>query len=321
MSMRNNMFSWCLIFTSVLVCATAPNLFGIWVGMEVNLFGALWFLVNNKKSTVTAGFKYYFSQCFGSSLIIMGIVVAHWTANISVITLVMCGLGMKMGAAPFHFWVVEVLDSARPSCMWVILTINKFIPLYTMCNSGYTGGYLVGMSAMSALVGSICGMGAVRLSRFIGYSSISNTGWSLAACMLGPEVFLWFILAYWVSLGGFLSLMGGDGFLYCVSGGSVRRPPFSVGVCVWLLALGGFPPFAGFFAKAVVFIVIFEFIPWLGLFLAVSTTISWGYYLFVFSFSIICGSKSVYSKWSDRSMVVAPLMGVIYCKNALTFFM
>lgn len=75
--MRNNMFSWCLIFTRVLVCATAPNLFGIWVGIEVNLFGALLFLVNNKKRTVTAGFKYYFSQCFGSSLIIMGIVVAH----------------------------------------------------------------------------------------------------------------------------------------------------------------------------------------------------------------------------------------------------
>lgn len=68
--------------------------------------------------------------------------------------------------------------------------------------------------------------------------------------------------------------MGGDGFLYCVRGGRVRRPPFRVGVCVWLLALGGFPPFAGFFAKAVVFIVIFEFIPWLGLFLAVRTTIS-----------------------------------------------
>lgn len=101
-----------------------------------------------------------------------------------------------MGAAPFHFWVVEVLDSARPRCMWVILTINKFIPLYTMCNSGYTGGYLVGMRAIRALVGSICGMGAVRLSRFIGYSSISNTGWRLAACILGPEVFLWFILAY-----------------------------------------------------------------------------------------------------------------------------
>ncbi|YP_001083068.1 NADH dehydrogenase subunit 2 (mitochondrion) [Mizuhopecten yessoensis] len=310
MSIRNLVYALCLTLSSVVFSMVSPSWFGVWVGLEMNLFGALLFLVNNKKKTVTSAFKYYFVQSFGSSVMVMSIVLGGWMGEDAVLSGLICGLGVKLGAVPFHFWVVEVLDGIRPSCMWFVLAIQKVVPFCSVCQ-GFQGGWvLVALSGASAVVGSISGVGSTRLSRFAGYSSVAHTGWSLAACFGGQVVLLYYLLAYWVSLGGFLSLMGGDGYLSSVSGGSVRQSPFSLGISVWLLSLGGFPPFAGFCGKVVVLMHVMKWSPVLAFFLLGSSVTSWTYYLFVMSMSIIGGSKSVYPEWSDRSVVFVFLLAI-----------
>lgn len=119
------------------------------------------------------------------------------------------------------------------------------------------------------------------MSRFLAYSSIAHTGWSLAARVVGPNALLLFVGAYWISLAAFLGYIGGDGPLYCLTGKNVRRPPFRVGIVVWLFSMGGIPPLAGFFAKMIILRTLFVDFPVLRIALIISATIAVGYYLHV----------------------------------------
>nr|YP_010133205.1 NADH dehydrogenase subunit 2 [Azumapecten farreri]ABQ96660.1 NADH dehydrogenase subunit 2 [Azumapecten farreri]ACL36022.1 NADH dehydrogenase subunit 2 [Azumapecten farreri] len=310
--MRNFSYAWCLILTSMLFSMVSPGWLGVWVGLEMNLFGALLFLVNNKKQTVTSGYKYFYIQSLGSSVMVMSIVAGGWTGDEVSASGLLCGMGVKLGAVPFHFWVVEVLDGMRPGCMWFVLTVQKLVPLCCVCQGFCSSLLLAVLSGSSAVVGSISGAGSTRVSRFVGYSSVAHTGWSLASCYGGLWVLAYYLLAYWTSLGGFLWLMGGDGYLYSMSGGAVRRHPFSWGICIWLLSLGGFPPFPGFCGKFVVLVHVIKWMPALAVFLVASSVTSWSYYIFVMSLSVIRGSKCTKSNWSGRSMVFPILLSVPY---------
>lgn len=74
MRIRNFSYAWCLILTRILFSMVSPGWLGVWVGLEINLFGALLFLVNNKKQTVTRGYKYFYIQSLGSRVIVIRIV-------------------------------------------------------------------------------------------------------------------------------------------------------------------------------------------------------------------------------------------------------
>lgn len=50
----------------------------------------------------------------------------------------------------------EVLTSARPSCIWVILTVNKFIPLLTLARCGYWRSGVLLISGFRGLIGALC---------------------------------------------------------------------------------------------------------------------------------------------------------------------
>nr|QCD14060.1 NADH dehydrogenase subunit 2 [Crassadoma gigantea] len=306
--MRNLSYSLCLILSSILFSLVSPGWLGVWVGLEMNMFGALVFMVNNKKKTATSGFKYFFIQAFGSSVVMMSIVSGSWVANDAIVSGLICGMSIKVGAVPFHFWVVEVLDGMRPGCMWFVLTVQKLVPFCCICQSFHAGWLLFFLSGGSALVGSICGVGSTRVSRFVGYSSVAHTGWTLASCCGGLLVLAYYLLAYWISLGGFLWLMGGDGYLYSAGGGKARRAPCSMGVTTWLLSLGGFPPFPGFCTKFVVFMHVLDWSLTLAFVLVISSVISWAYYLFVSSISIVRGGQSAKPDGSDNSMFIPLLL-------------
>lgn len=78
MRFRNLSFSCGLVVASIVFSLVRPRWVGIWVGIEINLFGAITLLVNNKKRTVDSGFKYFFAQSFGSRVIIMRLVIGRW---------------------------------------------------------------------------------------------------------------------------------------------------------------------------------------------------------------------------------------------------
>ena len=60
-------------------------------------------MVGKRKKDIAACFKYYFAQCFGSTVIIVSVLVGRWWRNEPVFWGLICGLIIKLGVPPFHF--------------------------------------------------------------------------------------------------------------------------------------------------------------------------------------------------------------------------
>merc|ERR1712150_116652 len=90
----------------------------------------------------------------------------------------------------------------------------------------------------------------------MGWSSIRQRGWLVAACAGNVWVAVIFFLVYLYQV-VFLIVLLGRGRNRRLKVGDLRRNGFSVVkrccVCVFLLSMGGIPPTLGFFRKVIVF--------------------------------------------------------------------
>lgn len=93
---------------------------GVWVGLEVNLFGVVpFFFGAGSVKEVEAVVKYYVVQSVGSMVMLFGVVVSYMGLGFFFLENVIVGgvgcvglvggLVMKMGLVPFHFWVPRVI--------------------------------------------------------------------------------------------------------------------------------------------------------------------------------------------------------------------
>lgn len=77
--------------------------------MELNLFGAIPFLLGDRKGEIESAFKYFLIQVFGSIVFLFSIICGTWVDSLPLRFFILTGLFIKLGVAPFHFWVPSVL--------------------------------------------------------------------------------------------------------------------------------------------------------------------------------------------------------------------
>jgi NADH-quinone oxidoreductase subunit N len=120
------------------------------------------------------------------------------------------------------------------------------------------------VAAATMIVGTVVGVAQSSIKRMLAYSSIAHGGYLLLALVSandeGKGAILFYLLAYAVTnLGAFgvvgLLETGGSASdrLRDYAGLGATRPVLAALLTVFLLSLGGFPPFGGFIAKWYVF--------------------------------------------------------------------
>ncbi len=144
----------------------------------------------------------------------------------------------------------------------VILTLQKLAPAALMISFVGEGDLVVLIVAcFSALIGSFGGLKEGNVMGVMGWSSIRQRGWLVAACAGNVWVAVIFFLVYVYQV-GFLIVLLGRGRSRSLKVGDLRRNGFSAVkrccVCVFLLSIGGIPPTLGFFRKVIVFSEVVE---------------------------------------------------------------
>src|SRR5690606_2857210 len=107
------------------------------------------------------------------------------------------GLGFKVGAAPFHFWVRDVYDGSPilittfMSTAVKIAAIAAFLRWFWFCFEPLSAFWATVLSVMSILtlfIGAITALMQQSFKRMLTYSSISHVGYMLFAILsLGGE--------------------------------------------------------------------------------------------------------------------------------------
>ena len=191
-------------------------------------------------------------------------------------TLMMVTIMFKIGAVPFHSWIVDVYQGAPfPITMFMastfkiaIFAIALRLYLSNIADVNFIWSELLQIITVLTLIGgSFLAISQNSIKRMMAGSSIVHSGYMLIALSsvgLGSEMAAPAIMFYLISY--FLSAVGTFGILSFIASGSKtvmtyedfkgfseRRPYLSVMMAIFMLSLSGFPSTIGFLGKFYIF--------------------------------------------------------------------
>jgi NADH-quinone oxidoreductase subunit N len=276
------------------IMVSAGDLISLYVGIELQSL-ALYILAafqrDDAKSS-EAGLKYFVLGALSSGLLLYGaslvygfagstkfVDIAHAThggAAVGVVfglVFLICGIGFKVSAAPFHMWTPDVYEGAPTPIVGFFAGAPKlaamalFARLLTVAFGGATDQWrqvVVIVALLSVLVGAFAGLAQSNLKRLWAYSSIANIGYALiglaAGGQLGVQSMLVFMALYTIDVTGFFACLAAlkrdgramesfDDF----AGLMKERPGLALALTAFSLSALGLPPFSGFWGKFYVF--------------------------------------------------------------------
>ncbi len=317
---------YALLFTSLLgalILSSVNDLILLFLGLELltfSLYIMAAYLKTDKRS-VEAGMKYLIMGSLSSGFLVYGIALLYgavgstqlpaihaFLAQGSVpltaqagILLVLSGLGFKLAAFPFQFWLADVYEGA-PTPVVAFLSVGSkmagAVALLRVFQFGFLplqewwAPILAGLSALTLIYGNLGAIPQTNIKRLLGYSSIGHAGYILMGLSIptidGVRAVAFYLFAYlFGTLAVFLVVcaattpLGGEN-LDDYRGLSKRSPLLAAGMFIGLLSLAGVPPLAGFVGKLLVLLTAVENNRlWLAVLGAVNVAVSLYYYLMI----------------------------------------
>jgi len=221
------------------------------------------------------------------------------------LVLLIIGFGFKVASVPFHMWAPDVYQGA-PTPITAFMAVGPkaaafaaFFRVFAETFPEMAPSWEIILSTIAVLSMFFGNLGAImqtNIKRMLAFSSISHAGYILMAVIaknsLGASSLLFYMLAYaFTTFGifGIIILLGQKGEenleIENYSGLAYRHPILALSMTVFLLSLGGLPPFAGFIAKFYIFsAAIQEGLVTLVIIAVLNSAISFYYYLKVVVF-------------------------------------
>ncbi len=213
--------------------------------------------------------------------------------------LLLVGYGFKLALVPFHMWTPDVYQGAPTSVtafMSVATKTAAFVSLIRVLAAVSSAERpwllaLAGLAVVTMTLGNLAALRQTSLKRMLAYSSIAHAGYVLTGLAAGNERgfegALYYLIAYtFMNLGAFAVIQAvqrrdrNDVTTEDVTGLSARRPALALLMAVFMFALTGMPPLAGFFGKLYVFSGAVEGgLAWLAVVGVLNSAIAAYYYL------------------------------------------
>jgi NADH-quinone oxidoreductase subunit N len=187
---------------------------------------------------------------------------------------VVVGLAFKVSAVPFHMWVPDVYEGAptpvtaffsvAPKMAAVALFVRFLIePFGPML--GEWRQIIVFLSIASMVLGAVAAIAQTNIKRLMAYSSIGHVGYALIGLAAGTQngirgVLVYMAIYLFMNAGTFAvilcmkqqgKMVEGIGDL---AGLSRSNPGLALALAIFMFAMAGIPPTAGFFSKLYIFL-------------------------------------------------------------------
>ncbi len=284
-----------LAVLGMFVMVSARDLISLYVGVELQSLSAYvlaaWRRDDARSSE--AGLKYFVLSAISSGLLLYGSSFVYgFTGSIRFdaiaaavhegaggvglifgLVLMLCALGFKMSAAPFHMWTPDVYEGAPTPVTAFFAAAPKVAAVALMARVLYEPfvglqdqwqQVVIALSAISMLWGSIAALVQTNLKRLMAYSSIGNMGFALMGLAAGPHlgpssalVYLALYLPANIGIFALILAMRRDGqpaeTVADLAGMAQKKPWMATLFTMLLFSIAGIPPLVGFWGKLVVF--------------------------------------------------------------------
>ncbi len=190
------------------------------------------------------------------------------------IVFVTVGLAFKVSAVPFHMWVPDVYEGAptpvtaffavAPKMAAIALFMRFLIEPFGALLAQWQQ-VIVFLSVASMVLGSVAAIAQSNVKRLMAYSSIGHIGYALiglaAASPSGIRGVLVYMAIYlFMNVGTFAVIlcMRQQGKMLeginDLAGLSRTQPGLALALAIFMFAMAGIPPTAGFFSKLYIFL-------------------------------------------------------------------
>nr|ABO14028.1 NADH dehydrogenase subunit 2 [Brachyrhaphis hartwegi] len=233
-----------------------------WMGIEINTLAIIPLMVqNHNPRTIEATTKYFFAQATASATLLFAAIsnaflIGEWdilqTHHPLSSILITLALAMKIGLAPLHSWMPEVMQGLNLLNGLILSTWQKLAPLCLIYQiQPNNPDIFTALGLLSIIVGGWGGFNQVQLRKILAYSSIAHLGWMILILPFSPPLALLTLFTYLImTLSLFSSLMLiRTTHINSLSTAWAKIPALTASVPLILLSLGGLPPLMGFMPK------------------------------------------------------------------------
>nr|YP_010957265.1 NADH dehydrogenase subunit 2 [Fundulus pulvereus]WMY90566.1 NADH dehydrogenase subunit 2 [Fundulus pulvereus] len=233
-----------------------------WMGLEINTLAILPLMCqSHHPRAVEATTKYFLTQATAAAMILFASITNAWITgqwNLELMnqslptTLITMALALKIGLAPLHAWMPEVLQGLDLTTGLILSTWQKLAPfclLMQIYPSNTTLLLMLGLA--STFIGGWGGLNQSQLRKILAYSSIAHLGWMILVLQFFPPLTLLTLLLYFVmTFSLFISFKINNATnINSLAMSWSKTPIISAIMPLMLLSLGGLPPLSGFMPK------------------------------------------------------------------------
>jgi NADH-quinone oxidoreductase subunit N len=252
------------------------------------------------------------------------------------IVFVAVGLAFKVSAVPFHMWTPDVYEGAPTPvtaffavapkmaaiALFMRFLIEPFGPLIAEWRQ-----IIVFLSVASMALGAVAAIAQANIKRLMAYSSIGHIGYALIGVAAGTRAGIRGVLIYmaiylFMNVGTFaviLCMRAKARMLENISdlaGLSRSQPGLALALAIFMFAMAGIPPTAGFFSKLYIFLAAIDAkLTGLAVFGVIASVVGAFYYVRIVKVMYFDEPSAVF----DRP-ISAELKGVLVVTAIVTLF-
>nr|ACO05618.1 NADH dehydrogenase subunit 2 [Salamandra corsica] len=241
---------------------SSTHWFLAWMGLEINTLAIIPLMtkMHHPRATESAT-KYFLTQATASALILFSTTINAWilgewtitNLNPMSSTILTIALAMKLGIAPFHLWLPDVLQGLNLMTGLILSTWQKLAPmaLLIMISHQLNSNLLMMMAILSTIVGGWGGLNQIQMRKIMAYSSIAHLGWMILILTFSPTLTILNLMIYILLTTSMFMMMIN---LYSTNINKLatswlKTPTLSALMMITLMALGGLPPTWGLLPK------------------------------------------------------------------------
>nr|ABM16985.1 NADH dehydrogenase subunit 2 [Etheostoma grahami] len=233
-----------------------------WMGLEMNTLAIIPLMAQqHHPRAVEATTKYFLTQATAAAMLLFASTTNAWltgqwgvqqmTHPLPVI-LITFALALKIGLAPVHPWLPEVLQGLDLTTGLLLSTWQKLAPFALLLQiQPANSALLITLGLISTLVGGWGGLNQTQLRKILAYSSIAHLGWMILVLQFSPSLTLITLLTYFVmTFSTFLVFkLSNSTTINVLATSWAKAPALTALAPLVLLSLGGLPPLTGFMPK------------------------------------------------------------------------
>nr|YP_008144512.1 NADH dehydrogenase subunit 2 [Pseudexostoma yunnanense]AFH37604.1 NADH dehydrogenase subunit 2 [Pseudexostoma yunnanense] len=251
------------LILGTLLTMSASHWMLAWMGLEMNTLAMLPLMAKSHcPRAAEATIKYFLAQAAAAATILFASTANAWITGewniystatpVSTIAITMA-LALKMGLAPMHMWVPQVMQGLDLPTGLILATWQKLAPFALIVQMAQFAPpqLLTALGLLSVILGGWGGLNQTQLRKILAYSSIAHLGWIIMISQFNQQLAILVLITYiFMTSATFLifKLMSATK-INTLAVAWTKAPAMAAIASLTLLSLGGLPPLTGFMPK------------------------------------------------------------------------